>query len=300
METSMPDIIEESKADYPTILDKVGIERAEMVMRLVLDDQELVLPVLTDAYVDLMDSKSKGIHMSRLFLTLHEHLTHRVVSPRTIESILKEFVASHREVSQRAFMRLVFTLPIKRHSLKSSFEGWRHYPCEIEGSYHKDTGLLLTYHLQFVYSSTCPCSAALSRQSVAEHFKQSFSMKKQVNFEEIYHWFMLSKNTPATPHGQRSYAKVKLRTHLLEKSFPWKKTIDVFEDALATPVQSVVKREDEQEFARLNAQNFMFAEDAARRLKRAVIQLDDVDSFHIRVFHQESLHPHDAVAEVEG
>ena len=36
------------------------------------------------------------------------------------------------------------------------------------------------------------------------------------------------------------------------------------EAALGTPVQTAVKREDEQAFARLNGRNLMFCEDAPR------------------------------------
>ena len=60
-------------------------------------------------------------------------------------------------------------------------------------------------------------------------------------------------------------------------------------------MQSAVKREDEQEFARLNGQNLMFVEDAGRRLKAL---LDDEDRWHdfwVRIEHHESLHAHDAV-----
>ena len=45
------------------------------------------------------------------------------------------------------------------------------------------------------------------------------------------------------------------------------------EAALGTPVQTAVKREDEQAFARLNAANLMFCEDAARRVA-AVLSSD--------------------------
>ena len=46
--------------------------------------------------------------------------------------------------------------------------------------------------------------------------------------------------------------------------------IDRVEQALGTPVQTVVKREDEQAFARLNGENLMFCEDAARRMAAAL------------------------------
>jgi GTP cyclohydrolase I len=58
----------------------------------------------------------------------------------------------------------------------------------------------------------------------------------------------------------------------------------------------VVKRADEQEFARLNAANLMFCEDAARRVQAELNKDKTLDDFWIRVNHMESLHPHDAVA----
>jgi len=64
----------------------------------------------------------------------------------------------------------------------------------------------------------------------------------------------------------------------------------------ATPVQAAVKREDEQEFARLNASNLMFCEDAARRVQAILANDQHFEDFWVRVNHLESLHPHDAVA----
>src|SRR3546814_20529772 len=46
--------------------------------------------------------------------------------------------------------------------------------------------------------------------------------------------------------------------------------VDAIEAALGTPVQTAVKRADEQAFARLNAENLMFFEDAARTVASAL------------------------------
>ena len=62
-----------------------------------------------------------------------------------------------------------------------------------------------------------------------------------------------------------------------------------------TPVQTAVKREDEQEFARLNGQNLMFIEDAGRKLKLALVDDTRLADFWVRIEHHESLHAHDAV-----
>ena len=82
------------------------------------------------------------------------------------------------------------------------------------------------------------------------------------------------------------------------KPFPIEQLIDAAEAALATPVQTAVKRADEQAFARLNGANLMFCEDAGRRIQ-AVLDADQrITDYWARAIHMESLHPHDAVAVV--
>ena len=99
----------------------------------------------------------------------------------------------------------------------------------------------------------------------------------------------------AAPHAQRSTAKVRVK---LANGFdlPVADLIDAIEHALATPVQTAVKREDEQAFAKLNAENPMFCEDAARRVRAALEADPRIAGYRIVASHHESLHPHDAVA----
>ena len=100
----------------------------------------------------------------------------------------------------------------------------------------------------------------------------------------------------ATPHSQRSVAEVKVKLNTAISDFPITDLVDLIENALQTPVQAAVKREDEQEFARLNGQNLMFCEDAARRLQHAMNLATEFDDFWLKVNHLESLHAHDAVS----
>jgi len=90
--------------------------------------------------------------------------------------------------------------------------------------------------------------------------------------------------------------KVRIRPEL--EVFPFLSLIDSVEEALATPVQTAVKREDEQAFAKLNGENLMFCEDAGRRIKLALNNNPDFLDFWARAAHYESLHAHDAVAVV--
>jgi GTP cyclohydrolase I len=147
-----------------------------------------------------------------------------------------------------------------------------------------------------VYSSTCPCSAALARQLIQERFLIDFSRSKPLDFDAVLAWLGTEQGICATPHSQRSHADVKVRLIPSFQSLPIESLIDLAEGAVKTPVQTAVKREDEQAFARLNGQNLMFCEDAARRLQSALDADERVVDFWVRASHFESLHPHDAVA----
>ena len=58
----------------------------------------------------------------------------------------------------------------------------------------------------------------------------------------------------------------------------------------------MVKREDEQAFAELNAANPIFVEDAARSFCEQLLKDHRIGDFRIIASHQESLHSHDAVS----
>ena len=102
------------------------------------------------------------------------------------------------------------------------------------------------------------------------------------------------------PHAQRSEAKIKVELRPQFDELPLVALIDALEAALGTPVQTAVKREDEQAFAELNAANLMFCEDAARRVASVLSADSRIERYQATVSHFESLHPHDAVASVSG
>jgi GTP cyclohydrolase I len=145
------------------------------------------------------------------------------------------------------------------------------------------------------YSSTCPCSAALARQLIQQAFQQKF-VDSELDIDTIREWLGTTDGIVATPHSQRSVAEVKVKLNNNVSDFPITDLVDLIEDSLQTPVQAAVKREDEQEFARLNGQNLMFCEDAARRLQYSMNKATQYDDFWLRINHHESLHAHDAVS----
>jgi GTP cyclohydrolase I len=152
--------------------------------------------------------------------------------------------------------------------------------------------------LEILYSSTCPCSAALARQLIQDKFRQDFFGQQDVSYEKIHEWLGSEEGIVATPHSQRSAAEIRVRLTPTFEMFPIVELIDEIESALKTPVQATVKREDEQAFALLNGSNLMFCEDAGRRIQTALITDERILDFWVRCTHFESLHPHNAVSVV--
>ncbi len=291
----LPDIARESRVDLTGKLDRVGMSKIEIPV-LVKDDsgQLFHVPAMADAFVSLDDPFAKGIHMSRLYLQLQEGLSQSEISFSVIENILKSFVASHVDLSESSHLKIKFDYMVRRPALKSQNLGWRSYPVIMAGSLEKGV-LTFELQIQIAYSSTCPCSAALARKLIQDHFRKNFQAP-QVDTDKVYDWLGTTQGVIATPHSQRSYAQIKIKIKEASQAPRMIDMIDLIEKRLATPVQAAVKREDEQEFAYLNGQNLMFCEDAARKIRNALVEKSFIYDFWAKVSHVESLHPHDAVS----
>jgi len=296
MPTSMPDIANHTTAQTEGKLDWVGMSNIEMPMMIASKDEtERMVSAHIDAFVNLNEPKAKGIHMSRLYLLLDNLASEGTLNYAALVHLLDNFIVSHHELSDKAKVQFSFDYHLRRQSLVSGKLGWKAYPVTIIG-YLNQQQLTVELALNVNYSSTCPCSAALARQLIQQAFNDKFQAAEQLTIDNVHQWLGTTEGIVATPHSQRSVAEVKVKLNADTTDFPIKMLVDLIEGALKTPVQAAVKREDEQEFARLNGQNLMFCEDAARRLQHQMNLATEFDDFWLKINHLESLHAHDAVS----
>jgi GTP cyclohydrolase I len=291
----LPDVAHHAEPHLTGALDWVGMGGIEVPVLFDAGDGDIQrASARVGAFVNLHRPDKRGIHMSRLYLLVDRALSARPVTADSLRDLLGAFLESHKDLSDRACLSIRFEQLVRRPALRSGNSGWRAYPVCIEASLAGGE-FLLEYGTEVVYSSTCPASAALSRQSIQEQFAQDFDASRPLDHATVLAWLGSPHGIVATPHAQRSVAR--LRVRLAEGgAFDLIGLIDRVEQALGTPVQTAVKREDEQAFALANGGNLMFCEDAARRIQKALDADANLRDFHIRVEHQESLHPHDAVA----
>ena len=291
----LPDVAEQSEARALGRIDRVGMERIELPIAIRNGSgQRVTVPGEADVFVSLDREDARGIHMSRLFLALQEILGKEELTPGSLAELLDTFVGSHATISQSSHVKVRWSHLLSRDSLASGLQGWKSYPVEISASLERGA-LRLELGTSVVYSSTCPCSAALSREIIAEAFQREFGAGA-IDASHAAAWLRSEAGLPATPHSQRSFAELRLVLDPHAASLPVVEVIDAVEEALGTPVQAAVKREDEQAFAALNGANLMFCEDAARIVKRTLDEDTRIADYHVKIRHEESLHPHDAVA----
>lgn len=290
-----PDVAHETNSTLSLTLNKVGMNEVELPLNISDELGRLqTVPARCDLFVSLDDPNAKGIHMSRLYLKAQEHFAKNLISFKTLADLSKTFIESHEGLSNSSYVKVAFDYMVQRSALKSGQKGWRFYPVEMTAS-NKNGKIVFDFNIEITYSSTCPCSAALSRQINQKSFLLEFANKEELSKEEVSKWLLSLDAQTAVPHAQRSKANVSIRFDKDVEKFNILEIINFLENSVETPVQAAVKREDEQEFARLNGTNMMFSEDACRRVKNVLEQKDYI-GYSVMIEHLESLHPHNAVA----
>lgn len=249
-------------------IQQVGISNFKLPLKFRRRDGEpLTLEASIDGYVSL-DMDKKGINMSRIMRTFYK-FQDEVFHLDILEEILKAYKDDLE--SQESYLRVSFNYPMLMDSLRSDMKGYQYYRVSLEGSLDNYDRFHKFMHLDFEYSSACPCSYEL-----AEHARED-------------------RGVAAIPHSQRSVTNV---TVALKDEFFVEDLVQICRNALKTETQVMVKREDEQAFAELNGAYQKFVEDAARLLYDELDSYNSIHDFVVKCIHLESLHSHDAVSRI--
>ena len=295
MNAALPDVSLNDTAPRQSPLAWVGMQGIDLPVTVAESGYRRDLHAHADVQVDLPAPQVKGIHMSRLYRLLDSLSQGEALSIPGLRRLLQAMIDSHQDCESRcARVVLSFDLLVRRSALVSQgLSGWKSYPVRLDATLA--AGMFsCRLHIQLDYASTCPCSAALARQLIEQAFSDAFGEQPSVDSKRVAKW-LHGHASLATPHSQRSEAHVSVDITANDErlGLGLLPLIDCIEQAVGTPVQTAVKRADEQAFAALNGQNLMFVEDAARRIEAALGTYSN-PSVHVR--HMESLHPHDAVA----
>ena len=253
-------------------LERVGIHNFRLPIQFRRRDDDSIIELETSVTGTVsLDATKKGINMSRIMRSFYEEKDAAFrgggFTTDALEAVLRAY---KRELqSFEADVMLAFSYPMRQKSLRSGLEGWQYYDVILEMGIDKNDRVRKVLHMDFVYSSACPCSFELSEHARA------------------------ARNKATVSHSQRSVARISVA----HEQLIWIEDLqEILLGALQTETQVMVKREDEQAFAELNGAFLKFVEDAARLLFEALNNDARILDFKILCSHLESLHSHDAVA----
>jgi len=268
---SLPDMMEAAHdaiqgANVP--IQQVGIHNFKLPLKYRTKSRDILTLETSVTGTVSLEAELKGINMSRIMRTFYDHKD-EVTTGEWMGKVLKNYLRNI--ASKDARLKISFSYPMLRESLRSGLNGYQFYNVAFEGVMTHTGAYRRFIHFDFVYSSACPCSAELS-----EHARDL-------------------RGAYTVPHSQRSKARVTIEEAPGKKI--WIEDIHAHcLRALQTETQVMVKREDEQAFAELNGASLKFVEDAARLLYKEFDADERIVDFRIACSHLESLHSHDAVS----
>ncbi len=249
-------------------IQQVGVSNFKLPLKFAVKGAD---PILLEANITgsvSLEANLKGINMSRIVRSFYDYKD-EVFSLRLLKRILTEYRKKVDTFDAR--LKIDFSYPILQKSLRSNLEGYQYYKVAYEGIMDRKGNFRRLIHFDFVYSSSCPCSAEL-----AEHARDQ-------------------RGVYGIPHSQRSKARVTVEV-AKGKSLTIEDLQKHCLNALKTETQVIVKREDEQAFAEMNGSYIKFVEDAARLLYEQLSGDSRISDFQAACSHLESLHSHDAVS----
>lgn len=245
--------------DRKVAIDRVGVKEVVYPMRLATRDGSEQTAVANINMYVALPQEKKGTHMSRFLEVLNEHQC----SPFRPEDIPTITLAiKERLNASEAHFEASFTYFIEKPAPVTGQTGLMNYEVRFECTANeKEEDFVMS--VAAPATSLCPCSKEISEYGA---------------------------------HNQRCRIEAAVRT----EGFMWiEDLVEQLESAASHPVYAVLKRPDEKYVTEKAYENPKFVEDIIRDLAITLNQDDRVVQYAISSENFESIHSHNAYAEIE-
>lgn len=279
-------------------LNKVGVTGVDLPVNFIRRDGDIEkLHAKVSLYGSLDNVHAKGLNLSRFPIVMHEAIADHI-SIDALTNVLDKL--QKKQGAKDVYCKMRFKYPWTQEALRTRQElpdstqgaevfkvvegvklshkkmlGYIFYDCILEGQ-KRDNDYKFYLTVDYVYSSTCPCSFELAQDATRRRGKA------------------------ANGHSQRSIARITVQFDPKVPVFI-EDIVEMCRRQVPTEVVVICKRRDEQAFAELNGSNLLFTEDAARLFYQGLDEMFDTSrvlDFSIVTEHLESLHPWSATAVV--
>jgi GTP cyclohydrolase I len=256
--------VQSSRDGRGVALDQVGVSDLKYPIT-VLDREQETQQTIAEVSMSVgLPKEFKGTHMSRFVEVLNQYRGEFTM--HTLPDLLQTL--RERLEAEQARIEVQFPYFLERTAPVTEKKALMDYDCTFIG---KASGEDSTFTLGVTVpvTSLCPCSKEISEEGA---------------------------------HNQRGYVDIKVRSVPNEEGNPtmiWiEELIDIAEGAASAPLYPLLKRPDERHVTMQAYQNPAFVEDITRDVAVRLKGDERVKWFHLQVKNFESIHNHDAFAEV--
>jgi GTP cyclohydrolase I len=258
--------IQSSIDDRGIPIDRVGVSDLRYPITVLDRDSNEQHTIATLALSVDLPQHFKGTHMSRFVEVLNQHRGDMTM--RTIPIILAEL--RERLEADKAHVEVAFPYFLTKAAPVTAKVGEMDYDCRFIGEMDAEESDFIM-EVTVPVTSLCPCSKEISERGA---------------------------------HNQRSRVTIAVRSRKKEDGtwdFVWiEELVQVAEEVASAPLYSLLKRPDEKFVTEQAYDNPVFVEDLVRGVAGKLKQDERITWFRVRSVNEESIHNHNAFAEIEN
>jgi len=250
--------IQSTKDKRGISINKVGISDVRHPVQVMCRNGQSQHTVATFSVCVNLPHDVKGTHMSRLVDAINNNQV--AIGSGSMRQMISQI---RRELdAEEACMTVEFPYFMAKSAPVTSMRGQMDYDCKLTGSINP-SGFDLTTEVTVPVTSLCPCSKEISDRGA---------------------------------HNQRSRVSIAVRTH--NESVWVDDLIAIAEESASAPLYSLLKRPDEKFVTEQAYDNPVFVEDLVRGVASCLKEDNNISWFHVRSVNEESIHNHNAFAEI--
>ncbi len=272
------------KPEIPIRINRVGVKGVKKLVEVeVGKDRPIVLISTFDIFIDLPPSL-KGANLSRnleAIYTILEEATRKPV--KSIEELclnLAEEVLRRHDYAEVAEVNMVSELIVRKRTpvTKLRTDEVVRISCDVlKGR----KGEKVFVGVEVLGVTACPCAQELVRAKLMERYGD------------------VVKDIPLPTHNQRGRAVIKVE---VKGDVRIEDLIEIAKSSMSEETYELLKREDEVEVVLRMHENPKFVEDCVRAMAKGLVEkfknLPDDTIVYLRQENEESVHPHNVVAEL--
>ncbi|MCE7793093.1 GTP cyclohydrolase FolE2 [Salipaludibacillus sp. CUR1] len=259
--------LQNTNNDFLFPLDAVGISRVKHPVTVHSEYEPVEQTAIGEfSLTTSLNQQKKGINMSRITELLnHFNKGGFEVTFENLYYFSKELCEKMEQFS--AYIDISFPWFFERNSPVLEKTGMIHADCGINLSYNKNEEIEFTVRQTAAVTTLCPCSKEISEYSA---------------------------------HNQRGYVTIEaVFADPFLNNGDWKTMLlDAAESNASSLLYPVLKRPDEKSVTETAYENPRFVEDLTRLVAADLYENDNINAFKIQCRNEESIHRHDAIAEI--